>query len=415
MTLRDVLTDTRPLRSSREFRNIWGASMLTGFAGQIAAVAALAQIWDLTGSPIWTGAIGLAHGIPMLVLGAVGGSLADRYDRRTIVVLSTIAHAVIAVAMTAQAALGNTSPMVVLALLAIQSAAGALGSPARRTLPVRLLPREEVSAGLALQNIAFQASMLIGPALGGLLVAVSLPLAFAVQAVLTPVGLLAALRLPPLPPDREPGTRVQPGGWTLPLKLPVLRGALLTDLLTTTLSFPIAIFPMINELRFDGDPRTLGLFLSAIALGGIGAGLVSGTVTRLRRPGVAQLVASSVWSLALVGFGLAQTAPLALALLVVAGAADTVGVVTRGALVQIVTPDALRGRVSAVDHIIGVAGPEAGNMRGGLLAAALGAPAALVLGGASAVLAVLLVGASHPALRRYRPEPAVVSSNAPAH
>jgi len=183
----------------------------------------------------------------------------------------------------------------------------------------------------------------------------------------------------------------------------VLRGALLTDLLTMTLSMPIAIFPMVNELRFDGDPRTLGLFLTAIALGGIASGLVSGAVTRLPRPGFVQLGCAAVWGLALVGFGLADAAPLALAALAVAGAADTVGVVTRGALVQLVTPDGLRGRVSAVDHIIGVAGPELGNMRGGMLAAALGAPAALVLGGVSAVVAVLAVGATHPTLRAYQP------------
>src|SRR5690606_39651341 len=103
-------------------------------AGQIAGVAALAQVWDLTASPIWTGAIGLANGIPMLVPGAVGGSLADRYDRRVVVALGSVAQAAAALALTAQAALGNASPLVVLALLAMQSSAVALGSPARRTL-----------------------------------------------------------------------------------------------------------------------------------------------------------------------------------------------------------------------------------------------------------------------------------------
>lgn len=412
MSWRTALTDTRPLRSSRAFRELWAASLLTGLAGQIAGVAALAQVWDLTASPIWTGAIGLANGIPMLVLGAVGGSLADRYDRRVVVALSSVAQAAAALALTAQAALGNASPLVVLALLAMQSSAVALGSPARRTLPARLLPRDQVAAGLALQNLGFQASMLLGPALGGLLVALALPAAFGAQAALVPVGLVAALRLPPLPPEREPGTRVAPGGWSLPWRLPVLRGALLTDLLTTTLSFPIAIFPMLNELRFDGDPRTLGLFLSAMALGGLVAGAASGTVTRLPRPGVVQLAAAGVWAVALVGLGLAETAWLALAALVVAGAADTVGVVTRGGLVQLVTPDPLRGRVSAVDHIIGVAGPEVGNMRGGVLAAALGAPAALVLGGLSAAAALAVVGLTHPSLRSHRHEDAEIVPSA---
>lgn len=403
MTLRRHLTDIRPLRASRNFREIWAASILTGLAAQIAAVAALAQIWELTRSPIWTGAIGLAQGIPLLLLGAVGGSLADRFDRRTIVIVSTWGQALAAAGLTLQAALGNTSPLPVLAIIAAASAANALGSPARRTLPVRLLPRGQVTAGLALQNLGFQFSMLVGPALGGLLIAVTLPAGYAAQALMMPLALVAAFRLPPLPPDRAPGSKIERGGWSFPLRMPVLRGALLTDLATMSLSMPIAIFPMINDLRFDGDPRTLGLFLSAIGAGGIAAGLASGLVTRLPRPGLVQLVCAASWGAALVVFAFAPHAALALAALAVAGASDTVGVVTRGGLVQLVTPDAYRGRVSAVDHVIGVAGPEVGNMRGGVLAAAVGAPAALAIGGAAAVVATVLIGATHRDLRRYEP------------
>lgn len=193
MNIRRHLTDTRPLRSSRAFREIWLASVLTGLAGQIAMVAALAQVWENTHDPIWTGAIGLAHGIPLLVLGPVGGSLADRIDRRTIIVASTLTQGAAAVALTLQAAAGNDSVWTVLALLAAQSAGAALGSPARRTLPVRLLPRDLVAAGLALQNLAFQASMLLGPAIGGVLVAYGFAAGFAAQALMMPVALIAAL------------------------------------------------------------------------------------------------------------------------------------------------------------------------------------------------------------------------------
>ena len=402
MSWRAHLTDLRPLRSSRPFRELWAASLLTGLAAQVAAVAALAQVWALTGSPVWTGAIGLAQGVPLIALGAVGGSLADRYDRRSIVMGGTVGQVVAALGLTAQAALGNTSPWPVLGLLGCNAAALALSSPARRTLPVRLLPRDEVVAGLALQNLGFQAAMLLGPALGGVLVASSLSAGYAAQALMLPLAMAAAFRLPKLPPEREPGSKVRPGGWLYPLRRPVLRGALLTDLATTTLSMPIAIFPMVNALRFDDDPRTLGLFLSAVALGGICAGGMSGTIARLRRWGLVQTLCAVTWGFALIGFGLAASAPLALACLVLAGVADTVGVIIRGGLVQLVTPDALRGRVSAVDHVIGVAGPEVGNMRGGLLAATVGAPAALVIGGASAALAATLISATHPTLRHDR-------------
>ncbi|PFG33009.1 MFS transporter [Sanguibacter antarcticus] len=395
MSLRGHLTDVRPLRTSQAFREIWATSLVTSLAGQIAALAALSQIWDLTESPVWTGAIGLAQGVPTLGLALVGGSLADRYDRRTIVQLSTLAQAVAALGLAAQAASSSTSPWPVLALLSASAGAGALGAPARRTLPVRLLPRDEVLAGLALQNIAFQASMLIGPAVGGLVVAASLPAAYATQVIMLTVAFVAASRLPRLPPERTSGPGLRRGGWSFPWRQPVLRGALLTDLATTTLSMPVAIFPMLNAVRFDGDPRTLGLFLSAIALGGIAAGLVSGVVTRMRRPGLVQLVCAVVWGCALAGCGLSTSLVVALGLLVCAGAADTVGVVARGGLVQLVTPDEMRGRVSAVDHAVGVAGPEIGNMRGGLLAAVVGAPAAIVVGGLGAAVAAVSIGLTH--------------------
>lgn len=357
-------------------------------------------MWALTGSPVWTGAIGLAQGLPLLLFGLIGGSLADRHNRRSILLIATIGQTLAAVGLTLQAAVGADSVWLVMGLLAANAAASAVGAPARRTLPVRLLPAEQVAAGLALQNVAFQATMLIGPAVGGILVAWSLSAGYAVQALLMPLAMVAAARLPRLSPPSAPGLKVQPGGWRFPLRSPTVRGVLLIDLATTSLSMPIAIFPLVNALRFDNDPRTLGLFLSAIALGGIIAGSVSGAVTRTVRAGLIQLLAAITWGLALVGFGLSTWASAALGFLVLAGAADTIGVVIRGSMIQLATPDALRGRVSAVDHVIGVAGPEIGNMRGGILAAMLGAPAALVIGGLSAALASTLIGIAHPQVRR---------------
>lgn len=189
---------------------------------------------------------------------------------------------------------------------------------------------------------------------------------------------------------------------------------MVTDLSATLLAMPVALFPLVNEARFGGDPRTLGLFLSAVAVGGITAGLLSGTVTRRRAAGLVQLVAASVWGLALAGFGLAGPLWLALGCLAVAGAADTVSVVTRSALVQLETPDAYRGRVSSVEHVIGVAGPELGNFRGGLVASATSAPFSLVTGGLSAALAIAVVAAVNAPLRAYRtPSPAAPPTPVP--
>jgi MFS family permease len=163
---------------------------------------------------------------------------------------------------------------------------------------------------------------------------------------------------------------------------------------------PIALFPVVNAERFGGNPQTLGLFLSAIAVGGITAGLASGAVTRAGRPGLVMLVAASVWGVALAAFGWAPTAWLALGFLAVAGAADTISVISRGALVQLATPDAYRGRVSAVENIVGMAGPYLGNFRAGLVAGVTTAGFSAISGGLLCVLGVAVVAATVPALRR---------------
>ncbi|MFC8828465.1 MFS transporter [Streptomyces sp. NPDC057137] len=418
MKARGQFLDTRPLRSSRPFRDLWIGSLASQLGGQIATVAVLAQVWELTRSPVGTGAIGLVSGLATLLFGLLGGTLADSVDRRTVVRATTGGQLLAAAGLCAQALSDNRDVVLLLALVAARAACGALGAPARRTFPVRLLPADQVAAGLALTNIAFQAAMLAGPALAGLIIARwDFPAAYAAQAVAVVISMLGVIRLPPMRPEGAGATgrrRPQRGGWRIVLRRPTLWGVLATDLSATLLAMPVALFPLVNEARFGGDPRTLGLFLSAVAVGGIAAGLLSGTVTRRRGAGRVQLAAAGVWGLALAGFGLAGPLWLALGCLAVAGAADTVSVITRSALIQLETPDAFRGRVSSVEHAIGVAGPELGNFRGGLVASVTSAPFSLVTGGLSAALMIAVVAAVNAPLRGYRtPSPAPPSPPAP--
>ncbi|MBZ2198921.1 MFS transporter [Occultella gossypii] len=418
MSLTDRLLDIRPLRSSRAFRDLWIGSSVGTFGYQFATVAVLLQVWEMTHSPVWTGAIGLVNAIPQLVFGMVGGSLADAMDRRTLVRLTTLGQVLVATGLTVQALLRLDSLAVLFLLIGLASAFNALGSPARRTFPVRLLPADQVGAGLALQNLAFQASMLVGPALAGLVLAKwGLAPTYLVQAVAGCASLIAVIRLPAMPPQgtvARAGLRQSIDGLRFIRTKPALWGSFATDLAATLLAMPIALFPLINELRFGGNPQTLGLFLSAIAVGGIGAGLLSGMVTRARRAGLIQLIAAGTWGIALAVVGFAQPLWLVFAALAVAGAADTVSVVTRGAMVQLATPDSHRGRVSAVDHIVGVGGPEVGNFRAGLVAGLTSAPVALISGGLACAAIVGALALTNRPLRTFTIEPATLPDQAPA-
>jgi predicted MFS family arabinose efflux permease len=295
----------------------------------------------------------------------------------------------------------------VLALVAAQGCFSATGGPAARTFIPRMLLPDQVASGLALDRISLQTSMMVGPALGGLAIgAFGVGGCYLIDAATFGVGFYGTFGLPAMAPQggtARPGPRGVLDGLSFLVRNPPVRAALLTDLAATVLSFPISLFPLINAHRFGNNPRTLGLFLTAIAVGRVIASMFAGTFTRVSRPGAAMLVGSATWGVALALFGAVPNAWIGLGLLVVAGAADTVAVVSRATIAQLSTPDALRGRIAAAEQTVGQAGPDIGNLRAGLIAHATSGVTALVSGGLLCIAAVTVIAATTPALRRFTP------------
>jgi MFS family permease len=408
--VRGLLLDLGPLRSSPAFRRLWAGQALSTFGGQMTLVAVMYQVWQATHSPLWSGAVGVVQAVPMVAVGLWGGALVDRSDRRRIVLVTSVGQLACSAALAAQA-LWRPGLAAVLVLLAGQSAMLAVGTPATRTFTPRLLPPDQVAAGIALTRLAGQASMLAGPALGGLLIGLGgTSLCYSLDAVSFAAGFYGVLGLPSMPPLGEPSGRGVQGlvdGLRFVLHEPVVRGAMLIDLAATVLAMPVSLFPLVNQERFGGDPRTLGLFLTAIALGGVGASAFAGAFTRLPQVGVVMVSAAACWGLALAAFGVSSSPWWGLGFLAVAGAADSISVVSRGTLVQLATPDHLRGRISSVEMIVGVSGPDLGNLRAGASAQAVSAGVALMTGGVACVVAVAATTVKCPEILRFgRPPPA---------
>lgn len=404
--LRRGFLDTRPLRSSPAFRRVWVTGLASVIGAQVMFVAVLQQVWEMTSSPVWTGAIGLVRALPLVVFGVLGGAIADAIDRRTLVRATMSLQVLVGLGLATHALTGSQSLLVLFALVAAGAGIGAVDAPARRTFIPRLLERDQVSAGIALQHLGFQATMLGGPALGGVILSQwDAAVCYLIYAGAVLVAMYGVIRLPAMPVQVEGQRRTFTAiaeGVRFVTTRPVLRGSFASDLAATLLSMPISLFPLINEVRFGGDPQTLGLFLSCVAAGGMLAGLTSGWVTRADRPGLVQLGAGAVWGIALAAFGLAGPLWLALGMLVVAGAADTISVVSRGGMVQLVTPDSHRGRVNALEHTVGVAGPELGNARAGLVAGMTSAAGALVSGGLACVVVIGWITLRNRELRAFR-------------
>ncbi|MGV9451247.1 MFS transporter [Streptomyces sp. NPDC003635] len=403
MSLARTFVDVRPLRTSPVFRRLLigrTASILGSF---MTVVTVMYQVWDLTHSAVWSGAVGLAQALPLVVVGLFAGSWVDRGDRRRIFLVATVGQAVCSLLLAVQGFTGGVPVPGILALVAASSCFGAVGGPAAGVFVPRLLPKEQVAAGLALNQVTAQAMMLLGPALGGLFLGwFGIGVCYLIDAVSFGLSFYGAFGLPALPPEGEkskPGLHGVLDGLRFLGGHRVVRGALITDLAATLLAMPMSLFPLINEERFGGSPRTLGLFLSAVAVGGVTATALSGWVTRLARPGAVMLCGAAAWGGALALFGLTTNAWAGLGLLAVAGAADSVSVLSRTTIVQTRTPDALLGRVTAAEAIVGQAGPHLGNLRGGVVAGWTSGPTALVTGGLLCVLAVAYVATSTPELR----------------
>ncbi|MEU2061823.1 MFS transporter [Streptomyces sp. NPDC013455] len=403
MSLARSLVDVRPLRTSPVFRRLLIGRTVSVLGGFMTMVTVMYQVWDMTRSTAWTGAVGLAQALPLVVFGLFAGAWVDRADRRRIFLAATVGQAVCSVLLAVQGFTGHVPVAAVLLLVAVQSAFGALGAPAAGVFVPRLLPKEQVAAGLALQQVTGQSMMLLGPALAGVLLGwFGIGVCYLLDALSFGLAFYGASGLPALPPQGEPSRAGVHGvldGLRFLAGHRVVRGALVTDLAATVLSFPVSLFPLVNAERFGGDPRTLGLFLSALAVGGVAATALSGPLTRLARPGPVMLCASATWGAALVAFGMAGSPWAGLALLALAGAADATAVVSRSTIVQTRTPDALLGRVTAAEQIVGQAGPSLGNARGGLVAGWTSGTTALISGGLLCVLAVAAVATTTPELR----------------
>jgi len=406
-----LLADTTPLRESPPFRRLWAGTMLSDVGGALTSWAVQLQIYDVTRSPFAVGAIGVAQVVPILTIGLFGGAVADTLDRRKLVLATTIFSAAVSAALAAQAFADPRQVWLLYVLVAIASAAGAVGGPARRTFIPNLLPADLLPAGIALNRISFQVMMTVGPALAGLITAaphLGLRVCYLVDTVSFAGSLYGVASLPAQLPSgsvSRPGPRAVAEGVKFIRRSPLLAGAFLADLNATIFGLPVALFPAINAERFHGNPRTLGLFMTAIGVGGLISAMLSGPVKHISRQGWAMLCAVSVWGAAFAGFAVAPGLWLTLGLLAVAGAADTFTVVFRGTIVQQSTPDELRGRVTAADYVVGAGGGQIGNLEAGALGSLTSPTISALSGGLATIAGAAVIGMALPAFTRYRSQP----------
>ena len=406
--------DTRPLRVL-PYRRMWLGNGISYFGFQFTSVAVPVQMFAITNSSAWVGLLGLAGLVPLLVFGLWGGAAADVVDRRRLLLASSTLAWVSTLGLLAQALFGVHSPALLLALTAVQSAGFAISSPARQAIIPRIVPIGLVPAANTLAYTTTTAGGVLGPLAAGLIFGAygtdaGITVAYAVDAVLFTITFWATYRLPPIPPivheDGAPrptaGVRGIVAGLRFLVTKPVLLLSFGVDIIAMVFAMPRALFPEVAEDRFGGG-SAVGWLFAAIAIGSVLGGLTSGWIGRVKRQGVALVIAVVGWGIAIGFSGFAQSLWLMVVLLALGGAADLVSAVYRQSILQTFAPDRLRGRLQGVFTVVVAGGPRLGDLRAGATADFTGATASWAGGGFVAAGLAVVLAAAFPALVRYRP------------
>jgi len=414
-----LLADITPLCVSRPFRRMWFGTSLSGIGTQLTNVAVALQVFELTQSNFAVGLVGLFALVPLVVLGLYGGALVDAYDRRTVVLSTQLGIFAVAVCFVVISSLGIATPAYLYALVAVQSGLFAINSPARMAIVPRLIPAHLLPAANALSSLSFGVAMTIGPLLAGVIVArAGYAWAYGVEAVLLVAAVACLAGLPALPPQGE----VRRAGLASVLEglhylgtRPNVRMTFLVDLSAMVFAMPRVLFPAIGMVLIGGGATTAGILVAGIAFGAVLGGLLSGPLGRVRWQGRAIVVSIVVWGAAVAAFGLVVAAAPgagpgapahwtlwpALALMVVAGVADTVSSVFRHTILQAATPDEMRGRLQGVFIVVVAGGPQLGTLLLGALATGIGVGGAALAGGLTCVVVVLALAAWQRGFVRY--------------
>ncbi|MFD0433969.1 MFS transporter [Streptomyces chartreusis] len=401
--------DTRPLRRPA-FRRLWSSTIVTAVGSQLTAVAVPKQIYDITGSSAWVGAASLAGLLPLVVFALWGGAIADSMDRRKLLLVTNTGIAVTSLLFWLQAVTGMESVVALMVLLAVQQAFWGINSPARNASIARLVPADELPAANALGSTVMQTGQVMGPLLAGVLIPViGLAELYLIDALALCVTVWAVFKLPALPPlkaaaERRAGIREIVAGFRYIALHTVLLLSFLADIIAMVFGMPRALFPQLAGQTYGsyGEGLALGLLFAAIPIGAVVGGLFSGTFSRARRHGWMVIGAVVAWGAAITAFGLSDNLWLAVVFLALAGVADMVSMVFRGAILLSAASDEMRGRMQGVFTVVVAGGPRLADVLHGTAGSAFGPHAATVGGGLLVVVLMLGLAAALPALRRYR-------------
>jgi len=399
----------------RDFRLLWLGQLVSTMGDQMQTVAISWQIFILTDSTLQVGLVGLARVIPFLLLAFIGGALADRVSRKKLILATQSVLMLPTLALAIGTATGMVTPGFIYVVSVISGAATAFDAPARQSILPNLVPRNELANALTLNSINRQTATIVGPGIGGLAIGfLGLAPTYAIN-VATFMAVILALLLMSVVPAPKGGVS---GTWDAVLggvhflrKEPLVLLPLTVDFVVTLMRSYRVLLPVFVRDVLGLGPEALGLLHSAGSVGALAAATVLGAIGDIKRKIAVMLLAYGSQGVFLIGFAFSPTLPIALLMLMGYGVGNVVSEVMRVTLVQLSTPDNLRGRVTALASMFTRGGPELGQVNLGALATLLGPITAAILGGCGVVLACAGFALLPPLRRRMKEQREAVLSS----
>lgn len=400
----------------RDFRLLWTADTIAILGTQIQSFAIIWQVYELTGDKLQIGLLGLFRFVPVLLFGLYGGVIADRRDRRSILVVTHLLLMTTAAGLAIATGLSAVSMPLIYGVTVVTSALNAFAGPARQAIIPNLVPRHEIAGAATVTNLAMQTAQIGGPALGGIIISsLGLTAAYAFGTITFAAVIIAAVMIrtrATIVSSSSNGISAVREGLAFLWATPILLAVMCLDFVATFFAASTSLMPFFAEDILSMGPDGMGLLLSAPAAGAVVGSIVMSAMPMPQRPGLGIVLAILAFGCCIIGFGLSTVLWLSLAFLAGSGAADAVSMAMRHTIRNLVTPDDFRGRIAAAHSTFARGGPQLGEVRSGVMASMFGVQTSVALGGLATIIACLVLARLIPELQRYRELPGAAAEQA---
>lgn len=398
-----MFIDISPLKKYRDFRLLYFGQMISFLGSMVSYVAIPYQVFQLTKDNWLVGLLGLVQLLPILIFGILGGTYADRLNRRKLLLVSEFLMSVIVLGLMLNAWSSSPSLPLIFVLVALFQAVSGFHRPAMEALTQKIVSQEDYAAIGALGSFRFSAGAIVGPALGGVLIAsFGIKGAYLFDLITFVAAFIALYFMTAIPdPDKKahsPWVDAKEG-LKYAFSKPELIGTYLIDIVAMVFAFPVALFPSMSESW--GGASAAGMLFSAMAVGSLFMTLFSGWTSKVSFHGRAVIIAATMWAVFIVGLGYANSLWMALIFLGLAGAADMMSGLFRGIIWNQTVPNELRGRLSGIEMISYMSGPLLGNARAGWMASKFSTHLSISGGGIICAIAVMATAMCLPKFWRY--------------